>query len=470
MKKLFLLTLLVSIVFSTSRGQVAEDKITELDNIFSTWNSPGHPGGTVGVMKDGELIYCESFGLASLEYLAPNSNSTKYNIASVSKQFTSYGILLMEKRGLLNTTDDVHKYIPELPDFGKTITLENMMHHTSGMRSLHTMLLLAGWRSDDLRTNDDLMRFMLRQNELNFDPGAEYMYCNTGYILLSEIIERISGESFASWMEKNVFVPMGMYDTYVEDKYNRVVTQNATSYSGSSSAGFVRSIDYWGYVGSGNIHSTVRDILIWNSNFYTPSAELSGIFEKMERREILNSGDTIKYAFGVNVDKYKGNKRISHSGSIGGFRAFAETFPDDRMSIAILSNFSSSSVSARANSVADLVLESTEYTRPRSESIVGGNAPKELTYEHSSDELRSMVGEYYSPELMTSYYFTIEDNRLKAYHNRHGYINLKSINKDLLEGSASYFRDIKLIRNSEDEVIGLRVTNSRVRDLWFEKK
>lgn len=469
MKK-YLISLLTFIsLYALSYSQVSDNKLSQIDNVFSSWNTPGHPGGTVGIMKDGQLIYCKSYGLASLEFLVPNTNSTRYNIASVSKQFTAYAILLLEHEGKLSTADDIHTYLPWLPDFGKEITIEHMIHHTSGMRSLHSMLQLAGWRGDDLRSNEDLVRFMMNQQELNFEPGSEYMYCNTGYILLSELIEEVTGCDFAVWMKANVFDPMGMYSTYVEDQYNRVVTQNATSYSGNDSDGFVRSVDYWGYVGSGNIHSSVEDLLKWNINFYNPPAKLKDVFKKMEVREILNNGDTIRYAYGVNVDKYKGNKRISHSGSIGGYRAFAETFPDEKLSIVILTNFSSSSPSGRANKVADIILPKIETVE--SERLVGGQrSEKEIEYKPGKKELKSLAGEYFSPELKTSYFITYKDNKLRAYHNRHGYIELEAKGRNKFGGSKSFFRDIDVIRKKDGAVKGIRVTNSRVRKLWFEKR
>jgi len=470
MKYIFSSLLLFFSLSLLSFSQLSDESLREVNEIFEQWNVPNHPGGTVGIMKNGNMVYCRSYGLASLEFLVPNSNSTRYNIASVSKQFTAFGILLLEKEGKLATGDDIHKYLPELPEFGHSITLENMIHHTSGMRSLHSMLQLAGWRGDDLRTNEDLMRFMLRQEELNFEPGSEYMYCNTGYILLSEVIERVTGSDFATWMKANVFDPMEMYDTYVEDRYNRVETQNATSYSGSASEGFVRSIDYWAYVGSGNIHSTVEDILRWNVNFYNPPAELKDVFDKMNIREVLNSGDTIRYAYGVNVDNYKGNKRISHSGSIGGYRAFASSFPDEKLSLAILTNFSSSSPSGRANRLTDLLLSPVEHID--SERLVGGPPPADNTgaYEAGNGELESLAGEYFSPELMTSYFISFKEGNLQAYHNRHGFIELEPVSKDRFRGSASFFRNVDIIRGKDDAVMGIRVSNSRVRNLWFEKR
>ncbi len=469
-KYVFTILILLSLIMSIeSNGQTDNLKLDKVDSLFTEWNSPNHPGGTIGIMQDGKLIFCRSYGLASLEFLVPNSNSTRYNIASISKQFTAFGILLLEKEGKLSVSDDIHLYLKELPDFGREITIEHMIHHTSGLRSLHSMLQLAGWRDDDLRTNDDLMRFMVRQKDLNFDPGDQYMYCNTGYIMMSEIIERLTGEDFAQWMSENVFIPLGMYNTYVEDKYNRVVTENATSYMGSDKRGFEREIDYWGYVGSGNIHSTAEDILIWQKNFYAPVDRYRPIFKKMETREILNSGDTIPYAFGVNVDMYKGNKRISHGGSIGGYRSTSATFPGDRLSVVVLTNFSSSSTSAMGNRVADIMLNSIENESSGSERLIDKGSKPE-PYAPTERELLSIIGEYWSPELLTTYFISYKDNQLKVYHTRHGYFDLKGTEKDVFEGSASFFRTMKVIRDRKGSVTGVRVSNSRVLDLWFKKR
>ena len=158
----------------------------------------------------------------------------------------------------LSLDDDVRKHLPELPAFGDTITIRHLIHHTSGMRSLHALLGMAGWRGDDSRTNEDLFRFMKNQKDLNFKPGEEHLYCNTGYMLMADIIEKITEEKFAIWMHDNVFEPLNMIHTYVEDDYSRVVPFNATSYYGSANRGFSRAVEYWGYVGSGNIHSTTN--------------------------------------------------------------------------------------------------------------------------------------------------------------------------------------------------------------------
>ncbi len=355
MKKtiLFLLIFILSIpVFA----QLDPAKEKDIDQLFLDWNRPNHPGGALGIVLDGRLVFSKAYGLASLEYLVPNTPGTRFNIASVSKQFTAMGIVKLHLQGKLNVDDDVRKYLPELPDFGQTITIRHMLHHTSGMRSLHSMLALAGWRGDDARTNVDLLRFMRDQRDLNFVPGDEYMYCNTGYILMAILIEKLSGEKFSVWMKKNIFEPLGLYDTYVEDRYNRIVPNNATSYSGYQERGFVREVEYWGYTGSGNVHSTTYDLLNWYRNYSLPQENWEEAFSMMLTVDDLNNGKSNNYAFGVVIDTYKTEKRISHGGSIGGFRSYACTYPDRKLEIVLLTNFSSSSTGGKVSAIADILL------------------------------------------------------------------------------------------------------------------
>lgn len=255
----FFLLIYFGLVPAQAQLRTIESK--KIDSLFLSWTEANHPGGAIGVMQNGEVIYSKAFGLASLEYQVPNTAQTVFNVGSVSKQFTAMAMVLLHERGLLSIDDDIRKYLPDMPDFGHTITIRHMLHHTSGMRSLHAMLELAGWRDDDARTNADLYRFMLKQKDLNFIPGAEYLYCNTGYMLMVNIVEHVTQEKFPEWMDTNIFKPLGMRNTYVEDRYDRIVPNNATSYYDTKD-GFFRAVEYWGYVGSGNVHSTTGDLLI----------------------------------------------------------------------------------------------------------------------------------------------------------------------------------------------------------------
>ena len=192
----YLVLLIARIIALNVNAQISQIQIDQIDSLFIDWNKPNQPGGSIGIMKNDKIVFSRSYGLASLEYLVPNSTETIFNIASVSKQFTAMGIVLLHIQGKLSIDDDIRKYLTELPDFGEKITIRQMLHHTSGLRSLHAMLGLAGWREDDSRTNEDLYRFMNMQRDLNFKPGSEFMYCNTGYMLMVKIIEKLLPKNF----------------------------------------------------------------------------------------------------------------------------------------------------------------------------------------------------------------------------------------------------------------------------------
>lgn len=543
MKSRFFISLTIVFLFISlsSFSQLTTDDKKAIDDLFIAWNQPDHPGGSIGIMKDGKLIYAEAFGLSSLEYLVPNTFGTQFNIASVSKQFTAFGIALLELRGELSLEDDVRKYIPELPEFEQIIRIRHMLNHTSGMRSLHSMLQLAGWRGDDARSNADLLRFMIRQKDLNFIPGSEYMYCNTGYILASEIIERITGEEFTAWINKEIFIPMGMTNSYIEENYANIVKNNATSYRQISGGGFDRSIEYWGYIGSGNMHTNARDLLTWLGELRNPKSKWKATFDLMKVNGILNSGETIKYALGVNVDQYKGENRIQHGGSIGGFRSNVSTFPDHKLDIVVLTNFSRGSAGAKASQIANIILgkeASDSNNQPKSIRIdnavfdkftaryaVGNSSidifrigntfyaemkgekrfrisasseneffssTKDIRFKFNKgsmtlireteqncgriksfvanpDKLKQLSGTYFSDELQTQYNLYIKDGILFAYHNRHGEFEIRKVRDDEFNGSPSYFNFFKVSRTKKEKVNGIHVTNSRVRNLWFEK-
>tara|TARA_B100000497_G_scaffold127338_1_gene168782 strand:- start:927 stop:2588 length:1662 start_codon:yes stop_codon:yes gene_type:complete len=381
-----------SILFLLSNqidAQINPNQLSKIDSLFVSWNVPNHPGGAVGILKDGKTIFSKAYGLASLEYLLPNSTETIFNTGSVSKQFTAMGIVLLEEQGLLTFDDDIRKHIPELPIFKETITIRHLMHHTSGLRSLHALFALAGWRGDDSRTNDDLNRLILNQKDLNFTPGEEYLYCNTGYMLMVNIIENISGEKFTHWMKSNIFDELGMHHTYVEDEYSRVVPNNATSYYGSKT--FSRAVEYWGYVGSGNMHSTTDDLLTWLQNFTTPQKGWESAFSKMLTTTPFNSGAPNSYAFGVGIGNHVGKKTVGHGGAIGGFRANVRAYSEDDLHIAVLTNFSAGNPGGKINQIGQIIYGNVED----SENSKSGELK---SIDISNEKLAQHEGNYWNPK------------------------------------------------------------------------
>ena len=347
-----------------SFGQLNQEKVKQIDSLFTPWNTANHPGGTVLISLDGETVFSKAYGLASLEYNIPNTLNTRFNIGSLSKQFTAMGIVLLEEQNKLSFDDNIGKYIPELAPYDKTITIRHLLHHTSGIRDLHGLLGLAGWRPADLESNEDVYRIFENLKELNFNPGDELLYSNTGYIFLAKIIENLSGLTFDKWMKENIFCPLGLKNTYVETQHDRIVVNNATSYYLRDE--FKRAIEYWGYFGAGNMHSTAEDLNSWLQNFSTPKKEWASAFHKLLTRTPLNDGFKTPFGFGIRIEDYEGRKVIQHGGSVGGFRAIARVFPEEQMHIVILSNYSRSGIGFKTNRISDIILGKSKVNLKKS--------------------------------------------------------------------------------------------------------
>lgn len=464
MKKsiIVLIAILLSGYYS-GYAQLSEAQEKAIDSLFLEWNTPNHPGGVFAINQGGKRVYSKAFGLASLEYLVPNTTGTRFNIASISKQFTAMAIVKLHLEGKLSIDADIREYLPELPDFGEKVTCRHMLHHTSGLRSLHAMLGLAGWRGDDTRTNEDLFRYVLNQKDLNFKPGDEYMYCNTGYILMAIIVERLTGENFADWMTAEIFEPLGLNDTYVEDRYNRIVANNATSYYRRGDE-FIRSVEYWGYTGSGNIHSSADDLLKWYRYYYKAPEGWQEAFKMMQTTDPFNDGKPNNYAFGVNVREFLGEKSISHGGSIGGFRSYAVTFPEKETEVVVITNFSSSGSGTKANQAISIL-----FDKPLPERQPRPEQEDKKPYMLTDAEMKAIAGDYWSTELETIYRFYMADGKLFISHNRFGEFEIEAIDRNNLRPIDSGIRKIEVIRDRKGKVTGMLFTNSRVRNLKFVK-
>jgi CubicO group peptidase (beta-lactamase class C family) len=365
-------------------GQLSNHQKSSIDSIFTHWNQKNHPGGVIAIKQHGQWLYHQSFGLANIEHQIPNTTNTLFNIASISKQFTAFGILLLQREGKLSIDEDIREYLDDVPDFGDTITLRHLLHHTSGIRSTHAMLELAGWRGSDPRSQEDVLRFFKNQLSLNFKPGSDYAYCNTGYILLAEIIEAVTNQPFEKWMKQRVFEPLGMPNTYFERDYTTINLNNADSYNGKG-VPFNKAIEYWGYVGTGNIHTTATELIHWLANFHESSLEYRELFIQLQTIEPLSDGSTNNYAFGLVIDKYKGAHRIQHGGAVGGYRSYVSVLPDHGLTIVLLSNFSGSSVDHRVEFLTDILLPHLNEGKIKQYSTNPIKLPNSVLKEYEGD-------------------------------------------------------------------------------------
>jgi CubicO group peptidase (beta-lactamase class C family) len=340
-------------------AQEAAAKLAEqTDKIFAKWDSTVTPGCALSVMKDGRIIYKRGYGMADLDHDVPITTQTVFHVASISKQFTAAAVLLLAQEGKLSLDDDVHKYIKELPDFGLPITIRQLMHHTSGLRDQWALLDLAGWRySLDLITDEDVLSLMERQKELNFKPGEKYLYCNTGFTLLGQIVKRVSGQTLREFTTSRIFGPLGMTRTHFRDDHAEIVKQVAYGYEeGTGRNVFRLSVTNFDTVGATSLLTTVEDLANWDENFYHPTVGGSALVEQQLLRGKLNSGKEIDYAAGLVHGTYRGLKTVDHGGADAGYRAHLIRFPKQHFAVACLCNQAETNPGELARKVADVYL------------------------------------------------------------------------------------------------------------------
>ncbi|HMQ87586.1 MAG TPA: serine hydrolase [Flavilitoribacter sp.] len=367
----------------------------KVDQLFAQWNVPGSPGAAVAVVRDGKLHYSKGYGFANLEYDIPNSPTTVFHIASVSKQFTAFAIATLADQGKLSLDDDIRKYLPEMHDFGKPITIRQLAHHTSGLRDQWNLLALAGWRLDDVITREQILKLVFNQKELNFEPNAEHLYCNTGYTLMAEIVARVTEKPFPEWCRQHIFEPLGMKQTLFYDDHEKIVKNRAYSYY-QSPEGFKKSVLSYANVGATSLFTTVEDLAKWAVNFKQMKVGNARIMAQMSERAVLNSGDTIPYALGQGIGTYKGLAMISHGGADAGYRTSLARFPDQDFAVIVFSNLASFNPTGLGLQVADIYLgDRMIQPKPAPKPDAAPKPEKEETaVKVDAAVLNAYVGEY----------------------------------------------------------------------------
>lgn len=339
-------------------GTTADDKdiTAKVDKLFEEWDRPGSPGASLAVAKDGQIIYKKGYGYAQLEYDIPITPSTIFHVASVSKQFTAFAVAMLADQGKLSLEDPIQKHVPEVPDFGKTTTLKQLIHHTSGIRDQWELLAMAGWRLDDVITKEHILNMIKNQKDLNFNPGDEHLYSNMGYTLLAVTVERVTGQSFREWTQENIFKPLGMTNTHFHDDHEMIVKNRSYSYGPLDEGGFRKRVLSYANVGATSLFTTVEDLANWAHNFEDPRVGGKEVIDQMHEVAVLNNGEKLEYAFGIVIRDHKGLKTVSHSGGDAGFRSHLVMFPDQKLSVSVLSNLGSFNPSGMALKVADIYL------------------------------------------------------------------------------------------------------------------
>lgn len=322
-----------------------------VDSLMAAYDEDS-PGAAVLVFRGDEQLFAKGYGLADLEHDDPITPRTVFHVASVSKQFTAFAIATLAAQGRLSLDDDVRKHLPEIPDFGQTITLRHLLNHTSGMRDQWSLWLLAGGLPDDVIRQDDLLRLITRQRELNFAPGSEWAYSNTGFTLLAEVVERVTGEDFGRWMKANVFDPLGMGSTQVYDDHERLVPGRAYSYRAAGD-GYEKAVLSYANAGATSLFTTTGDLARWLRNLGSARVGGQDVARMMRTRAVLAGGDTTEYGLGVFVGRHRGLDVIFHGGADAGFRSMVSYYPALDAGVVVLSNVASMDAQGTADRIAE---------------------------------------------------------------------------------------------------------------------
>lgn len=307
------------------------------DTVFARWNSTHSPGCAVGVSREGRVLFTRGYGMANLETGTPITPQTIFESGSVAKQFTATAVLLLALDGKFSLDDPVRRYLPEMPEYDRPITIRHLLTHTSGLREWSSLVSLAGWpRGSRAHTQADLLDVAFRQKALNYPVGDHYSYTNTGYAIAMSLVERVSGKPFHQFTRERIFEPLGMRQTSWRDDFTRIVPGRAQAYSRGRDA-WQLEMPFESVVGPGGMLTTAGDWLIWNDAI--ANRKLGAVSDSLVRRMRLTNGREITYALGVTVSQYRGVPEVSHSGSTGGYSTFLARYPDrGNLSIAILCN------------------------------------------------------------------------------------------------------------------------------------
>ena len=333
------------------------DQGAAIDRIFERWDRTGSPGCAVGVARGGQVVHARGYGMANLEYGIRIWPTTVFESGSVAKQFTAAAINLLVQDGKISLDDPVRNYIPELPDFGTPILIRHLLNHTSGLRSQWPMLTLAGRPPGmAVHTIAEILELVSHYRELNFKPGDEFLYNNTGFTLLGVIVQRVSGKSLNQFSQERLFGPRGMTRTQWREDFSAVVPNRATAYRPAPDGGFRADMPFTNVVGNGGLLTTVGDLLTWNDNLDHPRVGGPDLADRLQTRGKLNDGFENEYAQGLYVLPYRGTREVSHGGSTAGYRAFLARFPEHGLAVAVLCNTNGANPSRYAHQIADLVL------------------------------------------------------------------------------------------------------------------
>lgn len=460
------LSSVLACLFLPVASEGASNSGDRVDHLFAAWQRPGSPGAVVAVGRGGKLLYARGYGYADLRFGLHNAPDMVYAVGSVSKQFTAYVVLSLAHEGKLRLDDDVHVYLPSIPQYGQTITLRELLQHTSGLRDYFELALLAGVQLDDLYTAGFVDALLESQRALNFAPGTDSAYTNTEYYLLAKVIEKVTGEPYPDVLRHRVFEPLGMtHSAFVEDPRS-ITPRLASSYWPNGNGGYLGVSLNPDLPGPSGLRTDALDLLKWEDNF-DARAVGGEVLDAMMTRTTLANGEVLPSVSsnGIEVGKYRGMAVIRADGGIGGFRAAVLHVPAQRLSVIVLANLITFAPADLAEKVADIYLglqdEPADASTPP--------APKSAK-EASTIDLQAYVGEYHSREVDASYDVCVDSHGLYLAQLRNADVRFESGGDDAFDGDQWWLKKAVFTRDASGRVDGMEVSGFRaLRRLRYDK-
>ena len=390
MKQLFSTCIFIFSVAIVNGQGLSDSTTRKIDSIFKQWNNTVSPGCVIGIIRNDSLIFAKGYGMANLEYAIPNSQETIYHMASISKQFSAYAVLLLANAGKLSLEDDIHKYLTWFPDLKEKITIRQLMNHTSGIRDQWQLLAMSGTRLDDVITQEQIVKLLSRQQSLNSKPGEKYNYCNSGYTMLAEIVKSVSGKTLRQFTDSAIFKPLGMTSTHFHDDYTEIEKNRAYSYQRNGFTQFTNSVLSYSNAGATSLFTNMNDLSKWVMNFYGNKISSTKDIELLTTKGKLNNGFETNYALGISVNDYKGWRQFSHGGADAGYRTFLSVFPDLKMGFLVFSNVGDFPSFAKISAVTDLFVKDMTAKKETA------NVDSSRAIVRDSSAIKKFLGKYIS--------------------------------------------------------------------------
>jgi len=352
-----------------SRPNLDDTFIDKVDRLFAPWSKGDSPGAAVIVIKDSQILLKKGYGLANLENKKPIEPDTAFLLASITKQFTAMAIMMLAERGNLRYENPLSKYFPEFPPYARQITIRHLLNHMAGFPEYDELFLESGKLDKDYPrsaktkpssfepTAKDALAILAQVKAPRFAAGEKWEYSNSGYVILAQIVEKVSGQSFSQFLQQNIFTPLGMKRSLLYDETRPKIQNVATSYTLKD--GVYKDIDYTpqnAIYGEDNIYTTVEDMYKWDQALYTEKLVKAVTLKEAFTAGRLNNGESAEYGFGWNVRKFFGLNTVAHSGSWIGFRTYIVRFPDQHFTVVVLANLAELGVRDFANKISKIYL------------------------------------------------------------------------------------------------------------------